>query len=74
MLETQVRELAKQLPPEQQVELAIELLLNQWDAWRRLSARGLDAVRKIAQARGLDWDALSEDERERLIDEILHEP
>ena len=27
----------------------------------------------IARERGLDWTRLSEDERERLVDDILHE-
>lgn len=28
----------------------------------------------LARERGLDWAALSEAERERLVDDILHEP
>lgn len=74
MLETQVRDMARQLPPEKQVELAIDLLLGQWRTWHRLSEQGQASIRAIARERGLDWDKLSEEEREQPIDTILHEP
>jgi len=34
---------------------------------------GSARIRQISAERGIDWDRLSEDERERLIDDILHE-
>lgn len=47
------------------------------EAWRqeeheRLMDTGSEH-RVIAQKRGLDWDVLSEDERNQMIDDILHE-
>ena len=30
-------------------------------------------IEALAQERGLDWKCLSEDQREKLVDEILHE-
>jgi hypothetical protein len=29
-------------------------------------------IRQLCAERGLDWDRLTEDEREKLIDELLH--
>ena len=48
------------------------------EAWRqeeheRLMDTGSRRIRVIAQKRGLDWDVLSEDERNQMIDDILHE-
>ncbi len=35
--------------------------------------RNRPRIEAIARERGLDWAALSEEQRERLIDQILHE-
>ncbi|HEY9648981.1 MAG TPA: hypothetical protein V6C88_21560 [Chroococcidiopsis sp.] len=69
----QVIELVKQLPVEQQAELFKFLLLNQWGQWESLSRYGADKVRLIAQERGQNWDAMSEDERESFVDDLVHE-
>ena len=34
---------------------------------------GSQRIHDLAAARGIDWDGLKETERERLIDELLHE-
>ena len=34
---------------------------------------GGEQIKKVCAERGIDWDALDEDERIKLIDEILHE-
>jgi hypothetical protein len=69
----QVVELVKQLSVEQQVEVFRFLLLQQWSQWESLSRYGVDRVRLVAQERGCNWDAMSEEERESLIDDIVHE-
>lgn len=69
----QVVELVKQLPVEQQVEPFRFLLLQQWSSWESLSQYGADRVRLAARERGYDWDAMTEDEREALIDQVVHE-
>lgn len=69
----QVVELVKQLSVEQQVEVFRFLLLQQWSQWESLSRYGVDRVRLIAQERGCNWDVMSEEERESLIDRIVHE-
>ena len=69
----QVIELIKQLPVEQQVEVFRFLLLQQWERWVSLSRYGADKARLVAQNRGFDWDAMTEEEREALIDDVVHE-
>jgi hypothetical protein len=69
----QVVELVKQLPVEQQVEVFRLLLLHQWGRWESLSRYGSDKARLVAQERGHDWDAMTEEEREDFIDNVVHE-
>jgi hypothetical protein len=69
----QVVELVKQLSPEQQVEIFRFLLLQQWGEWESLSHYGADKARLVAQERGFDWDAMTEEARENLVDELVHE-
>lgn len=69
----QVVELVKQLSVEQQVEMFRFLLLQQWSQWESLSRYGVDRARLIARERGCNWDTMSEEERESLIDDIVHE-
>jgi hypothetical protein len=69
----QVVELVKQLSPEQQVEIFRFLLLQQWGEWESLSHYGVGKARLIAQERGFDWDAMTEEAREALINELVHE-
>lgn len=69
----QVIELVKQLPPQQQAELFKYLILQQWSTWDALSSYGAERVRIVAQEHGLNWGAMTEEERETFIDNVLHE-
>ncbi len=69
----QVVELVKQLSSEQQVEVFRFLLLQHWQRWESLSSYGADKAKLVAQERGFDWDAMTEEEREALIDDVVHE-
>jgi len=69
----QVVELVKQLPTEQQLEVFRFLLLQQWGEWESLSRYGAERAKLVAQERGQDWDAMTEDEREAFIDAVVHE-
>jgi hypothetical protein len=69
----QVIELIKQLPIQQQGEIFRFLLLQQWENWEALSSYGHDKIQLIAQQRGYNWDEMTEEEKESLIDEIVHE-
>lgn len=70
----QVLDLVRQLPDARRAWLFQRLIQDEWPAWTELSAYGTDRIRAVATARGLDWDRLTDGEREELVDAILHEP
>ena len=69
----QVIDLVKQLPQQQQLDLFQFLLLQQWEQWESLSRYGVEKARLVARERGFDWDLMTEEQRDDLIDNILHE-
>jgi hypothetical protein len=69
----QVVDLVKQLPPDQQQVLYEYLRFERWPAWTALSRDAQDGARQAAAERGRDWDAMTEEEREDFIDDIVHE-
>jgi hypothetical protein len=71
--ETQVVDLIKQLPPDKQ--RAALLALAEGASQRREERMKLaDAqIRRLAAERGLDWEKMSDDEREAFIDDLMHE-
>ena len=70
--ETQVIGLARQLTQSGRRAL-LRALIPGMDDYDRLMEFGNQRIHAIAQKRGLDWDALSEEERMQMIDDILHE-
>jgi hypothetical protein len=71
--DTQVVELLKQLPPERQREalLALAAGATQRRDERMHYAEG--QLRRVSAKRGLEWDKMSEDQRQDFIDDLLHE-
>ncbi len=69
----QVVELIKQLPPDGKKAVldALGTDANLW--WEIRLAQGEEQLESIAAKRGLTWDQMSEEERERFIDDLLHE-
>jgi len=70
--ESQVVELIQQLSPEGKRAVLRTLILD-LDQFELLVDYGNERIRALCQQRGIDWDSLSEEERERLIDDLLHE-
>lgn len=69
----QVVGLLKQLPPAQK---RAALLTLAEDAARGREERMVYAesqVRQLCERRGVDWDAMSDEARETLIDDLVHE-
>ena len=69
----QVVELVKQLPPERQRAALMALAAG---ATQRHEERMQDAeaqLRRVGAERGLEWDKMSEGQREDFIDDLLHE-
>ena len=61
-----------QLSPEARRQ-ALRRLLSTAAYLERAVERNRSRIEALAQDRGLDWITLSEEQREKLIDEILHE-
>jgi len=69
----QVIELVKQLPPERK-RAALLALAEEARAQREARLDYAEAqLRRLCADRGLDWDTMSEDEREAFIDDLVHE-
>lgn len=69
----QIVSLVRQLPPERKREV---LLVLAGDSQTRRESRmtyAQEQLRRLCAERGLDWDAMSELEREDLADELIHE-
>ena len=73
LTDEQAIQLVEQLPQQQQAKLMRILLQKSWSQWLELSESGQTNIRQIAASKNKNWDKMNEDEREVLIDEILHE-
>jgi hypothetical protein len=69
----QVLDLVRQLPPEKKRDALMALAGNAaTDPDARLNSSE-QRLRQLAQKRGLSWDAMSNDDREALVDDLIHE-
>ncbi len=69
----QIIELVKQLPLQDKYAVlhGIKTEQNAW--WEERITRGEQEMRRISAERGLDWDKMSEEEREAFVDDLMHE-
>ena len=70
--ESQIVELVQQISPAAKLAI-LRTLIPQLDELEDLVDYGNQQIRALCAERGLDWDSMNEDEREQLIDELLHE-
>ena len=70
--ESQVVEWVQQISPEAKHGL-LRALIPRLDTFEALVDHGRQRISPLSDVRGLDWDNMIEDERERQIDELLHE-
>jgi len=73
LTDEQVVELVKQLPSEQQERLFDFLTLKFWPVWAELSTTGIEHARKTANRYGRNWDNMTEEEREKFINDLIYE-
>lgn len=69
----QLLELVEQLSPEERLQLLFKLAQParaRMEIHRNFAEQRL---RTLAAERGLDWDTLSEAEREAFVDDLIHE-
>lgn len=71
--EQQIIEWVKQLSPSAK-RAVLQSLIPDLDRFEAIVDYGIQQARKVAAREGIDWDRLSEEERETLIDQWLHEP
>lgn len=73
LTDEQVIELVEQLPP-QGKRAVWDVLSTEREAWwEETLMQGEQRLRRLCAERGLDWDSMSEDERETFVDNLLHE-
>ena len=70
--EEQILQSLEQLSPKARKE-ALRRLLPTATYLERAVENNLARIEALARQCGLDWNALTEDEREALVDKILHE-
>ena len=69
----QIINLVQQMPPEEKF-LVVRALTKETSAEREARMKYAESkVRKVCAARGLDWDAMGEEERLDFINDIVHE-
>jgi len=69
----QIVDLVKQLPPTSK-RAVLDVLIAERELWWDMTlVQGEQKLRKLTKERGLDWDKMSEDEREGFVDDLLHE-
>ena len=69
----QVVSFVQQMPPEERQ--ALLLTIAEQAAANRASRMALaeDKLRQLCAARGLNWDTMTEEEREEVVDNLIHE-
>ncbi|MBI4025924.1 MAG: hypothetical protein HY360_13140 [Verrucomicrobia bacterium] len=72
LTDEQVVQLVKQLPPQSKQRVLADLTSERDQWWQTAAREGEQDMRRLAAARGLDWDAMSEAEREPFVDDLLH--
>lgn len=70
--ESQVIEWVRQLSPQAKHDV-LKALVPELDELNELVDYGSQRMRQLCAERGIDWDTLTEEERQRLVDEWLHE-
>ncbi len=73
LTDEQVADILEQLPPERRLEVLLriaERAASRRDERMRLIE---DRVRQLSRDRGLDWDRLTDQEKETFVDDLIHE-
>ena len=69
----QVIELVRQLPPERQRAALLALAAGAGERRGERMKYAETQLQALCAERGLDWNGMSEDQREALIDDLMHE-
>ena len=69
----QIFDLVRQMPAEQKREMLLSLAANAPAERAKRQQFAEEQLRRLCAARSLDWAALSADQRESFIDDLIHE-
>ena len=69
----QIFDLVRQMPAEAKREMLLSLAANAPADRAKRQQFAEEQLRRLCAARGLDWAALSADQREAFIDDLIHE-
>ena len=70
--ESQVLEWIRQLSPQAKQD-ALRILLPDLDRLDALVDYGSQRMRQLCAERGIDWDNLTDEERQQVVDDLLHQ-
>lgn len=70
--ESQLVGWVRKLSPAAKQEL-LKTLVPELDRWEASVAYGEERIRTLCAERGIEWDTLTEEQRERMVDTLLHE-
>jgi len=73
LTDDQVVQLVKQLPPQSKRRVLSDLTAERDQWWQTAASEGENDMRRLATARGLNWDTMTETQREAFVDDLLHE-
>ena len=69
----QIIDFIQQIPPEAKLTVLTKLAEQAHAEHTEQIQYGEAKIRKVCAARGLDWDAMTEEERIDFIDDLVHE-
>jgi hypothetical protein len=73
LTDEQIIELVKQLPLNKQAQVCELLLVSQWGGLDNFTKDGEHHARLATWKRGLNWDAMNDEERIDFVNNIVHE-
>lgn len=73
LTDEQVVELVKQLPAERRHVALVALAEDATRGREQRMKHTEEQLRRVCADRGLDWDKMSEDQRETFVDDLMHE-
>ena len=71
--ERHIVDLFRALPPQRRPYVMLVMAGADPDAWKRFQSQGERRLRELAAQRGIDWDALTDDQRQDFVGELLDE-
>ena len=73
LTDEQVADLVEQLPPPRRLDILHILAQRARQQRDDRMAYAEEQLRRVSAERGLDWESMPEDERERFVDDLLHD-